>query len=286
MQVAIASGKGGTGKTTLATNLAIALSSIYKVQLLDCDVEEPNCHLFLPLPKTHNTPVCVPIPKVDLTQCNGCGLCAQRCAFSALSVVKGKVLFFTELCHSCGGCSLFCPQQAIGEISHPIGVLTTGQSEHVELAYGTLDVGVPMAPPLIKAVLSLAKDTEVVIVDAPPGTSCSVIAALEGADCCILVTEPTPYGLNDLRLAVELTRELNIVTGVVINKSDMGGSLVKEYCTKHRIPVLCELPFSRQVAKSYAKGELVQQDRNWHILLNTLWERIERIVVHARNTRY
>jgi len=255
MIIAVASGKGGTGKTTIATNLAKSIGN--NVQLIDCDVEAPNSHLFLNPHIEKTEEVHVPNPKVDLNKCTYCGECAKICRFSAIVVIKKNVLTFPELCHGCGGCSLVCPEDAISEIPKTIGVLEKGKSDSLAFIHGRLEVGEVMSPPLIKAARSFANENGVVIIDSPPGTSCPVIAAVKGSDFCILATEPTPFGLNDLKLAVEVVRELGIPSGVVINRSDIGDLEVNEYCQTESIPILMEIPEDRQIAEAYSRGEMM-----------------------------
>jgi MinD superfamily P-loop ATPase len=255
MIIAVASGKGGTGKTTIATNLAKSIG--HGAQLIDCDVEEPNSHLFLNPLIEKSEKVYVPRPKVDLDKCTYCGECAKICRFSAIVVVKKHVLVFPELCHGCGGCSKVCPEEAISEIPKSIGILEQGESHPLAFIHGRLEVGEAMSPPLIKAARTLAQVNGVVIIDSPPGTSCPVIASIKGSDFCILVTEPTPFGLNDLELAVEVVLELEIPAGVVINRSDIGDLAVKEFCEGRSIPVLMEIPEDRQIAEAYSRGEMI-----------------------------
>jgi MinD superfamily P-loop ATPase len=255
MIIAVASGKGGTGKTTIATNLAKAVGN--NVQLIDCDVEEPNGHLFLNPEIVKSEEVHVPKPKVDLSKCTYCGECAKICRFSAIVVVKDNVLTFPDLCHGCGGCSLVCPENAISEIPKTIGILEQGESGSLAFVHGRLEVGEIMSPPLINAARSMAREEGVVIVDAPPGTSCPVIAAVKGSDFCLLVAEPTPFGLNDLQLTVEVVRELGIPSGVVVNRSDIGDQAVKQFCNERDIPILMEIPEDRQIAEAYSRGQMI-----------------------------
>ena len=255
MIIAVASGKGGTGKTTVATNLAKSIGE--GVQLIDCDVEEPNSHLFLNPHIEKSEEVYVPRPEVDLDKCTYCGDCAKICRFNAIVVVKKHVLVFPELCHGCGGCSKVCPEEAISEIPKSIGILEQGESHPLGFIHGRLEVGEIMSPPLIKAARALANVNGVVIIDSPPGTSCPVIAAVKGSDFCILVTEPTPFGLNDLELAVEVVFELGIPAGVVINRFDIGDLAVKEFCVGRGIPILMEIPENRQIAEAYSRGEMM-----------------------------
>lgn len=255
MIIAVASGKGGTGKTTIATNLAKSIGN--SVQLIDCDVEEPNSHLFLNPRIERKEEVYLPNPKVDLAKCNFCGECAKICSFKAIVVVKENILTFAELCHGCGGCTLICPEGAISEVPKTIGILEQGKSGLLGFIHGRLEVGEAMSPPLIKAARALANTNGVVIIDSPPGTSCPVIAAVKGSDFCILVTEPTPFGLNDLELAVDVVFELGIPCGVVINRSDIGDMAVKEFCEERSIPILMEIPEDRQIAEAYSRGVMI-----------------------------
>ena len=251
MKIAVASGKGGTGKTTVAVNLA--LTTRQPVQLLDCDVEEPNAHLFLKTTPVHQRVVTIPVPEINAARCDGCGLCSQFCAFNALVSFGTVPVFEPEMCHGCGGCTLICPQNAIHEIEKRIGVIETSKNENITLIQGRLDIGVALAPPLIHAVKKEAQ-SNFVIMDAPPGTSCPVIATLQEADFVILVTEPTPFGLNDLKLAVGLARELKIPFGVIINRACKDDDLVRPYCQTEEIRILAEIPDDRRIAESYAKG--------------------------------
>ena len=255
MIIAVASGKGGTGKTTIATNLAKSIGD--GAQLIDCDVEEPNSHLFLNPQIERSEEVYLPNPTVDLSKCTYCGECAKICRFNAIVVIKENVLTFPELCHGCGGCTLVCPEGAISEIPKPIGILEQGKSESLGFIHGRLQVGEAMSPPLIKAARTLAKVNGVVIIDSPPGTSCPVIASIKGSDFCILVTEPTPFGLNDLELTVDVVHELNIPAGVVINRCDIGDQGVKEFCRRRNIPILLEIPEDRQIAEAYSRGQMI-----------------------------
>ncbi len=255
MIISIASGKGGTGKTTIATNLASALED--RCQFLDCDVEEPNAHLFLKPDIKSEEKVFKLVPKADMSKCVLCGHCQEVCAFHAIAVVGKKHLVFPALCHGCGACAHLCPYQAIIEEKKQIGVVQIGEVDNIDFFCGYLNVGEAMAPPVIREVKKYIKKDCDVIIDAPPGTSCPVIEAVKGSDFSILVTEPTPFGLNDLKLGVEVLRKLGISFGVVVNRSDLGDDKTTQYCDKENIDILMSIPFDREIAQSYSKGILM-----------------------------
>ena len=258
MRIAVASGKGGTGKTTVAANLAyVAACNGRSVAYLDCDVEEPNGHIFLKPEITHGEAVGTLIPRVDEEKCTFCGKCGQICQYSAIVCIGRKVLVYPELCHACGGCRLVCPEDAIAEVPREMGLLETGQAGPIQFVQGALNVGEAISPPVIKAVKTAAPETDLIITDAPPGTSCPVIESIRNCDFVLLVTEPTPFGLNDLQLAVEMVRVLGLPFGVLINRADVGDRAVHEYCSKERIKVLAEIPDDRRIAEAYSRGEMV-----------------------------
>lgn len=252
MIIAVASGKGGTGKTLVATSLA--LSSIRPIQFLDCDVEEPNASIFIKPKIEKKESVYLPKPIAEPSHCTACGKCAEVCQFNAIAVVKKKVLIFHELCHSCGACFLACPQKAIFEVDSEKGILEKGYSGNIEFWQGILKVGEPSPTALIKALKKKNDETKIVIIDSSPGTSCPMVEAVKDSDFVILVTEPTPFGLNDLILAVEVVKKLKIPFGVVINRCDIGDDKVELYCKENKIPILMSIPFDRKIAELYSKG--------------------------------
>jgi MinD superfamily P-loop ATPase len=283
MIISVASGKGGTGKTLVATSLALSLIDNYKVQLLDCDVEEPNSNILLRLDVKTSQPVYVPIPKVDETKCTYCGKCAEVCAYNAIAVIKDKVLVFPELCHGCGACSYLCPESAIAEEGREIGVVERANSGNLELVQGRLAIGEAMAPPVIRDVKKYIDPANVVIIDVPPGTSCPVVEAVEGSDFCLLVTEPTPFGLNDLSLAVEVVRKLGMPCGVVVNRVGIGGEEVEKYCNQEGIPVLLRIPLDRNIAMLYSQGiPLVEGIPHWREDFLGLFQSMDTMVMRGK----
>jgi MinD superfamily P-loop ATPase len=272
--ISVASGKGGTGKTTVAVNLALSLEN---VQLLDCDVEEPNAHILLQ-PKIEETRlVYTRIPVISEELCDYCGKCSKFCAYNALFVAPKTVMVFPELCHSCGGCSLVCPKNAIKEKDRQIGVIKKIKVKGVEAVYGELNVGEPMAVPLIREVKKQIEKDKTVIIDAPPGTACPLIASVHNSDYCILVAEPTPFGLHDLKMTVQVLNDLEISMGVVINRAGIGDKKVYDYCKQENIPLLLEIPFSKQIAKLYSRGTpFVEEMAEWKEKFLKLLNRIER----------
>jgi MinD superfamily P-loop ATPase len=283
MIISVASGKGGTGKTLVATSLALSLIDNYKVQLLDCDVEEPNANILLHLAVNQSQRVYIPIPKVDEAKCTYCGKCAEVCAYNAIAVLKERVLVFPELCHGCGACSYLCPESAIIEEGREVGVVERGNSGNLELIQGRLAIGEAMAPPVIREVKKYIDPVNIIIIDVPPGTSCPVVEAVEGSDFCLLVTEPTPFGLNDLSLAVEMVRKLGIPCGVVINRVGVGDEEVDQYCHREGIPVLLRIPLDRKIALLYSKGiPLIEGMPEWSDEFLKLFQDIKGILAASR----
>ncbi len=279
MIVSIASGKGGTGKTLVATSLAIAVSEKNKAKLLDCDVEEPNDHIFMnPVFDAKKTAV-IPVPVIDEQKCTHCGKCSEVCVYNALAVLKTMVMTFPELCHGCGACAYLCPEKAIREEPREIGVIETGHAGNVEFVHGVLNVGEAMAPPVIRQVKQRINNEGISIIDASPGTSCPVVEAIKGSDFCLLVTDPTPFGLHDLKLATEVVRILGIPCGVIINRSGENDTATKEYCRQENIPVLMKIPLDIEIAKLYSVGTpLVEGMPEWRQRFAGLLTNIEQAV--------
>ncbi len=255
MIISVASGKGGTGKTTVATNLSASLGK--GVKILDCDVEEPNSHLFLNPKIVQTEKIFTPIPVIDEDKCTYCNKCVEICRFKSIVIIGKTVLTFPELCHSCGGCMVICPENAITEKGRELGVIEIGKSGNIDFIHGKSRIGEAMVPPLIEKVRSYIDPDIINIIDAPPGTSCPVIAAMKNTDFVLMVTEPTPFGLHDLRLGVEAVKLLGIPCGLVINRSDIGDNEIRLYAEKENLPILLEIPFDRKIAEVYSKGDLV-----------------------------
>ena len=276
MIITVASGKGGTGKTTVAVNLALSIGS---TRLLDCDVEEPNAHTLLHPTILQTSPVTVLTPEVNQEQCSLCGKCAEFCQYNAIFVGKTKTMVFNEMCHSCGGCAIVCSDNAITEVPRPIGEIHKSKIDDIDLVYGELSIGEPIATTLIHAVKEHIIPERINILDAPPGTACPVIETMKESDFLILVTEPTPFGLHDLSMAVDVVRGLNIPFGVIINRAGIGDNGVQEYCKKEKIPILLEIPFDRHIAELYSKGTpFAQEMPEWRQRFRDLYSHIERSI--------
>jgi len=260
MVIAVASGKGGTGKTTVAVSLAIAASegTSAKPLLLDCDVEEPNSGLFLDIEYSSGRDTGVLVPEVNLEKCTFCGRCSEVCVWNAIAVAGSKVLVFNDLCHGCGSCSLVCPEGAIEEVTHVTGRIENGTDGSIDFARGILNVGQAMPVPVISSLLKeyLPKpDSSTVIIDSSPGTSCPVVEAVSGSDYVVLVTEPTPFGLHDLKAAVDVVvNQLKIPAGVIINRDGIGNSDVEKYCHTENLPILAKIPMDRRIAEMLSNG--------------------------------
>jgi MinD superfamily P-loop ATPase len=273
MRIVVASGKGGTGKTTVALSLALSLGT---AQFVDADAEEPNAHLFLHPVFTKTIPVEMMMPEIDLARCNFCGKCAEFCQFNALAVVNSKVLVFSELCHGCGGCIYVCPQRAIQAKTRIIGEVELGEARGMRFAHGRLKPGEPSAVRIVRTSLTEIPSDIPLIIDAPPGTACAVQEVIGEADYCILVTEPTPFGLHDLRMAMDLTEELGVPYGVIINRSGPYDHLIEEECQRRMRPILLKIPFNRKIAEAYSQGKcLVDALPEWKPAFVSLFEDIQ-----------
>jgi MinD superfamily P-loop ATPase len=273
MKIVVASGKGGTGKTLTAVNLAISTEAD---QIIDCDVEEPNVHIFLKPKKTETSSVELLVPNIIEEKCTYCRKCAEFCQYNALFVVGETAMVFPELCHSCGGCKLVCPFEAIEEVPREIGKIYRGQAKGIDIVYGELKIGEPLSVPIIAKAKELALDEGVVILDAPPGSACPVVESVHGTDFCLMVTEPTPFGLHDLEVATEVVQQLEVPLGVVVNFAGIGDRGVYDYCDKHQIPVLMEIPFNRRIAELYSKGiPFIEEMTEWKGKFIELMDKIE-----------
>lgn len=259
MIISIASGKGGTGKTFLTTNLAKIMES-RGVQVLDCDVEEPDDHLFLKPKIDERIDVGIPVPEVDEDICVYCGKCSQVCVYHAITVVSEKVLVFPQMCHGCGACEIVCPVDAITEKDHNIGIIEKGKSGDIYFSAGKMIVKEVAAPHLIRKVKEYINPDVINLIDAPPGTTCPTVTAVSNTDYCILVTEPTPFGLNDLKLAVEMARKMGVPTGVIINRDGIGDNKVETYCREEGLEILLKIPHRREIAEIYARGGIVVEE--------------------------
>jgi len=276
MIISVASGKGGTGKTLVATSLALALANEMPVQLLDCDVEEPNAHVLLKPCLSDQHKVSIPVPKLNEGKCNYCGRCAEVCVYHAIAVLPQRVLIFPELCHGCGACSYLCPEGALTEVDREAGILESGRSDGIGFIHGKLNIGEAMATPVIREVKKRIDRSCVAILDVAPGTSCPVVEAVKDSHFCLLVTEPTPFGLNDLALAVEMVNELGIPCGVVINRDSAGYGKVEEYCLEHSIPIMLRIPLDIEIARLYSQGiPLVKGRPEWRGAFIRLYSDIE-----------
>lgn len=281
MDIVILSGKGGTGKTTVATNLAHVL----KMDYIDCDVEEPNGHIFLKPTIEKQLDVEILNPVFDKNKCTLCGKCVEACQFNALAKVLTGIILFEELCHGCGACSIACQQEAIKEVGRPIGNISIGNSNGVAFLNGKLNIKEPMGGPIISKLKKVSNSTNHKLFDSSPGTSCSVVKTLEGADYAVLVTEPTKFGLHDLKLAVSLVRDMEIPYGIITNRKIEGINMIREYCKSENIELIGEIPFSRKAAELYSKGMMLIEDPEYKEIFENigteLVKRASRRVTHA-----
>ena len=277
MLISVASGKGGTGKTTIAANLAWAVSKQEPVTLLDCDVEEPDSHFYLKPDWSGEEDVCLPVPVVDSSRCDGCGACAEFCRYNALAAIKGDVLVFQELCHGCGGCALACPLKCITYNDRRIGIVREGARGGVHLYQGLLDIGEPVAVPVLKRVREKQADSGLTLVDCPPGTGCPMVNSIRGSDYCLLVTEPSPFGRHDLDLAHRAALELGVPHGVLINRSSTNDAIIDDYCEEEGLQVFGRIPFSRDLAEACSRGEMrTETDETWSWRFQKILEEVRK----------
>lgn len=285
MRIAIASGKGGTGKTFVTVNLARSISQ--PVTVMDCDVEEPNSNLFLTGEFVSERRVSIMVPQLNEQLCDGCRICSDVCEFNAIAMIGGKPLIFEDLCHACGACTTLCPQDALVEVPHEIGIITIRQSGSVRLLEGLLDVGVALAVPLIREVKSFGfeEDTDHFILDSPPGTSCPMVWTIGDCDAVVLVAEPTAFGLHDLQLAVDTIREVGVPFGVVVNKDGLGDDRVVRYCHEQSIPILAKVPYDPAIAQTYARGGMVVDTlAGYREVFTNLWTAVTQLADTGRRT--
>lgn len=281
MVITVAAGKGGTGKTLVAVNLALSLHRAgVKTLLADADVEEPNAHLFVRPSITSREDVTMAIPRIDEEVCDRCGECSSFCAFGALATTPARVILFDDLCHGCGGCTLVCPLGAISEEQRLIGAIERGRSaEGLDFMHGVLEIGEPKAGPIIAAIKERLDPAAVNIVDCGPGTGCAAMTAVQGSDVCIMVTEPTPFGLHDLLMAVKMAETLGVPSLVVVNKDAPGNTEVRDFCAEHGLEIALSIPFSMETARLTSSGvNLVDSEKDWQRTFYSLYERVSPMV--------
>lgn len=284
MNIAVASGKGGTGKTTIAAGLVLTLrDNGYQAAYLDCDVEEPNGHIFLVPQFNQSENIFIEVPEIDRDRCTLCGKCAELCVFNVLLATAEEVVVFPELCHGCGGCRYFCPARAVRPGRKKIGTVDRGTAGRALFVRGELDVGTALSPPLVQAVRKYRLPTGINVVDAPPGASCPAVAAVRGADFCVLVTEPTPFGLHDLALAVQMVRSIGVPCGVVVNRAGDERGLIDNYCLQEGLPLLLKIPLSRIIAEAGSRGiPLNRAETGWDRMLLLLYNDIKGLIESER----
>ena len=284
-RIIVASGKGGTGKTTVAAALAMALKrGLAEVQFLDCDVEEPDAGIYLKPAIDSSSEVTIEVPVIDAEKCNGCGECQPICQYNAIAMESGSIITYAELCRGCGACKLVCPTHAITENERRIGVIESGTSDNLIFHRGVLDIGQHSTLPLIESLKSMARTDVPTILDSAPGTASPVIPSVKGCDYCILVTEPTPFGLYDLELMVRVIREFGIPAGIIINKDEAWSSNIEKYASENGLPILMRVPLSREIASLCSRGVvLTEADPSWDDRFWTLYEEVERTIWYGRS---
>jgi MinD superfamily P-loop ATPase len=257
MKIAFASGKGGTGKTTISTNIAKLMSEKSSVQFIDCDVEEPNGHLFLKPTIRHSVYVKVFVPRIDEVKCTNCGECSAFCAYKAIASLPNTTLVFPELCHSCGGCKMVCPENAITENLRKVGLIERGSASGIDFIHGKLNVGEAMSSPLIKRIGKYIDENSLVLIDSPPGANCGTLSTLKLADMVVLIAEPTPFGLNDLEIIARMLKAINKPFGVIINRAGIGDEIIENWCKTENVPVWGKIPDDMMIAELCSNGALV-----------------------------
>lgn len=288
IKIAVASGKGGTGKTTIAAHTAHYLAKKHQnIEYIDCDVEEPNGHFFLKPKWNQESPVFSDNPEINKEICTGCGKCAEICQFNAIICLNKNAMAFSELCHSCGGCSLVCPVQAITYKKNQIGTIHCGKSGNIDFYQGLLQIGKAMSPPLIRELKKKSKNISYSIFDCPPGASCPAVESIRDSDYVILVTEPTPFGLNDLKISIDMVRELKVPFGIFINRFDLGNNETEEYCQKENIPIIGRIPNDRKIAYLYSKGSLFTEEiPDYKNVFAQMMKQIENFLITQQPTEY
>lgn len=278
MRLCVVSGKGGTGKTTISVGLAKALASTRRetVKLLDCDVEEPNAHLYIRPTQVNTSDVKVRLPQWDKSKCNQCGKCKSTCAYNAIALLGDHLEIFQEMCHSCGVCTYICPPFALSETMHSIGKVNSSRIDNLKIYWGELNIGEPRSVPVIEAVLENSEGENHVVIDGPPGTSCSLVAAATGSDLALVVSEPTPFGCHDLETTLEVLKTINVPAAVILNKAHTTSEEIYVLCEKRRVQILDEIPFDRKVARKGAEAVTINEiDQEWPPIMLKLWSKLE-----------
>mgnify|MGYP000978083381 FL=1 len=285
MRIAVASGKGGTGKTTIATSLALCLVSNGEVHYVDCDVEAPNGHIFLKPQITHQSNAVIRIPVINKDICSLCGRCVEVCQFHALAKIGKTIMTFPQLCHGCGSCTINCPEHAIDELANPIGVIESGVTAHgLIFSQGRLNISEPMATPIIRQLKrTISVNDSIVVLDAPPGASCSVVETLRNVDFVLLVSEPTPFGVHDLKQMMGIVTEMGIPAGVIINREKSSFSPLEDLCSDFHVPILMHIPFDRQIAAGLAEGQsLIEINPNYSQRLQDVYHQTSSIIASKK----
>ncbi len=273
--IAIASGKGGTGKTTFAVNLFAVVDE--PVTLIDCDVEEPNCHLFLQTEPEKTERFSVLLPEVNFDKCTGCRRCAEVCRYNAMVVIDKKPMLFEELCHNCGGCARQCPQEAIKEVPKEVATINIATWRDKKFVYGLLDIGQARSSPVIDYLRKNFSNTDdgYTLIDCPPGTACPAVESVRGVDLLVLITEPTPFGINDLELAIKMGKALGLKQAVIVNRADLGAGDVKALCERYDVPIIGEIGFDKEIAKAYSQGKIISDViESFRNICEGIWQRI------------